>query len=389
MSTRPRLPGTVYALGFVSFCTDLGSEMIVPLLPALFASLGAGMLQLGLLQGISDLLVAFLRITSGWLSDRQQRRKPWLLFGYGLSTLMRPLFALVQGPWQALAVRAADRVGKGLRSAPRDALVADIVAPAQRGRAYGVQRSLDHAGAMCGALLASLLVYLGMQIRTVFAWSLLPGLVAVSLIVLAVREPAARDRQVDAGVVPARARQIGPFLLVVGLAAVGSVIDLFVIARALELGAAPAALPLLWALLHLVRSTFAAPLGALSDRWGRRAVIGVGLLGQVLVLVGFACTDSLTIVWLLGAALGLHAAFTEGAERGFVADLVGSKVRGRGFGAYYCAHGLAAFGGAALVGWSWDRFGAWAGFTVAAVATALAALVLLLFVRSPTRVLVA
>ncbi|MCB9886828.1 MAG: MFS transporter [Planctomycetes bacterium] len=385
MSRRPRLPGTVYALGFVSFCTDLGSEMIVPLLPALFASLGAGMLQLGLLQGISDLLVAFLRIASGWLSDRQQRRVPWLLFGYGLSTLMRPLFALVQGPWQALAVRAADRVGKGLRSAPRDALIADVVEPAQRGRAFGVQRALDHAGAMCGALLASLLVYLGMQVRTVFAWSLLPGLGAVLLIALAVREPAPRQRPVEAGPAPGSTRQLTPFLLVVGLAAVASVIDLFVIARALELGAAPAALPLLWALLHLVRSTFAAPLGALSDRWGRRAVIGVGLLGQVLVLVGFALTDSLPIVWLLGAVLGLHAAFTEGAERGFVADLVGSKVRGRGFGAYYCVHGLASFGGAALVGWSWDRFGAGAGFAVAAAATGLAGLVLLLFVRGPVR----
>lgn len=382
MVGRPRLPGTVYALGLVSFCTDLASEMIVPLLPALFASLGAGMLQLGLLQGLGDLLVAGLRVASGWLSDRQRRRKPWVLLGYGLSTLMRPLFALVQGPWQALAVRAADRVGKGLRSAPRDALIADVVEPGQRGRAFGVQRALDHAGAMCGALLASLLLLLGQEVRTVFAWSLLPGLAAVMLIVFAVREPTATAHRGAAALERGTKGGLAPFLVVVGLAAIGGCIDLFAIARALELGAEPAALPLLWALLHVVRSTLAAPLGSLSDRLGRRAVIACGLLWQVVVLVAFALTESLPAVWALCAALGLHAAFTEGAERGFVADLVGGKGRGRGFGAYYGVQGIAAFAGAAGIGWLWDHHGAAAGFAAAAGASGLATAALLL-VKSP------
>ncbi|HEX6811891.1 MAG TPA: MFS transporter, partial [Planctomycetota bacterium] len=151
----------MFALGTVSFLTDLGSEMILPQLPLLFAEIGGSMLQLGLLQGISEFVVAGMKLASGWLSDRQRRRKPWIVLGYALSTLVRPLFALVATPWQAVLVRSVDRAGKGLRTAPRDALLADSVPADRRGEAFGVQRGMDHAGACGGALLASGLLALG------------------------------------------------------------------------------------------------------------------------------------------------------------------------------------------------------------------------------------
>lgn len=385
-----RLPTTVYALGLVSFCTDLGSEMIVPLLPALFTSLGASRLQLGLLQGLSDLVVAALRIASGWLSDRRERRKPWILFGYGLSTAMRPAFALVTAPWHALLVRSLDRVGKGVRSAPRDALVADLVDRAGRGRAFGMQRALDHAGAMAGAVAASACVFAGLGLRSVFALSLLPGLAAVLLIVFAVREPdrGAAAKTPGPAARPACAaptpRRLLPFLVVVAVAAIGGTVDLFAIARAGELGVPVALHPLLWAALHVARATLAAPLGAWSDRIGRRTVIAVGLALHAPVLLGFALVDAPGWLWPLFVALGLHAAFTEGAERGFVADLVDDGRRhGRAFGVYYAVAGLAAFAGTALLGALWDAAGAGAAFGTAAGATLVALILLLILVRAP------
>jgi len=185
---REGLPRTVYALGAVSLCTDAGSEMVLPLLPALLHSLGASMLLLGLLQGIGELIVAGLKLGSGIWSDRWSRRKPWLLIGYGLSTLVRPLFALATTPLAVVGLRSCDRIGKGLRAAPRDSLLADSAPAARRGAAFGVQRAMDHAGALLGALLAALLLGLGVPLRWVFALALLPGLVAMLVLWRMVQE---------------------------------------------------------------------------------------------------------------------------------------------------------------------------------------------------------
>lgn len=385
--SRQGLPRTVYALGCVSFFTDLGSEMIVPLLPAFLAGLGGTMLQLGLLQGLSDLAVAVLKFTSGWWSDRQGRRKPWVIAGYALSSLVRPLFAVVQGPWQAVLVRTADRVGKGLRSAPRDALLADVVGGAQRGAAYGVQRAMDHAGALAGALLGSALLWWGLPLRTVFALSLVPGLAAVAVLVFAVREagrtpPEASGRAPEP---PQAVRRLLPFLVVVVLATASASVDLFLLVRASELGVPPMQLPLLWALLHVVRSALAHPLGALSDRAGRRAVIGWGLFVHGLVMVAFALVAHAAWLWPLFALHGLHAAFTEGAERGYVADLTGAGRRGTVFGVYHMVQGLAAFVGPLLLGALWDVEGAGGALGAAAVAAGLALLVLVLAVPRAQR----
>ena len=386
---QKRLPLTVWALGLVSFCTDLASEMIVPLLPAFLAGLGAGPIALGLLQGSSDAVVALLRALSGWLSDRQRRKKPWIVAGYAISSLLRPLMALVQSPLQALLVRAGDRLGKGLRSAPRDALIADVVASGQRGAAFGLQRAMDHAGALAGTLLGFLLLSTGSGHREIFAWAALPGALAVAALVVLVRErpPAADVAAADPTGRAGDLRALWPFLGVVFCSAFGSVIDLFLLQRALELGIPLAHAPLLWAVLHLVRSTLAAPLGRLSDRLGRRRVIAGGLAAQfaVLLVFGMVRESWSWAVWPLFAAHGLHAAFSEGAERGFVADLTRAGRRGTVFGIYHACSGLSAFVAAVAIGVLWDRVGAMAALHTAAAAAIVGAGLLLTIVAAPRR----
>jgi MFS family permease len=384
-SRRRRLPPTVFALGWVSFCTDLGSEMIVPLLPLLMTEIGASMSTFGLLRGASELAVSVLKLCSGWLSDRGRRRKPWIVGGYTLSALLRPLFALVQAPWQAVAVRAFDRVGKGLRSAPRDALLADVVPPKDRGAAYGVQRAMDHAGALCGALAACALLWLDVSARTVCALTVAPGLAAVLVLWLCVREPEDRPAAAPptaAPPAPTDLRRLRPLLIVAALTAAAASMDMFALALAKELGVALWQLPLLWAVMHVASSTLSHPLGALSDRLGRRRVIAVGLLVQAAVLALFALLTAATAAWLWPAFLlfGLHAAFVEGAERGYVADLSGAGRRGTVFGVYYVVHGVASLVGALAIGWLWDARGASAAFAAGAGAALAALLALALFV---------
>jgi len=369
---RPRLPRTVFALGAVSFLTDVGSELIVPLLPVLITAVGGSMQQLGLMQGISELVVAGMKLAGGWLADHFGRRKPWIVAGYALSALMRPLFAIVALPWQAVLVRSADRAGKGLRTAPRDALLAESVAADRRGEAFGVQRGMDHAGALGGALLGSLLLSLGCEMRTLFLAALVPGLLSVFVLVTWVRETPHEPALAAGALPPAPVGTLLPFFAVVALTAVGGAVDLFLLARANELGMPAASLPLLWAVLHVARAGLSQPLGALSDRLGRRRVIGCGLTAHAFVMVAFAMVEQSWWLWPLFAAHGLHAAFTEGAERGFVADLTGAGNRGRSFGWYNAVQGVAAGMGPLLIGTVWDGVGARAAFLCAAGATVLA-----------------
>lgn len=368
-----RLPRAVYALGAVSLLADVASELIVPLLPLLLAQVGGSMVHLGLLQGISEGAVSLLKLASGWLSDRQRRRKPWMVAGYGVSALLRPLFAFVGSPWAMAAVRAGDRVGKGLRSAPRDALLADLVEADQRGAAYGVQRAMDHAGALLGALLAAALLALGVELRVIFALALIPGLLGIVVLVRFVperaRDAAGSTRPSDP---PGATRRLLPFLLVAAPSAVAASVDLFALMRARELGMPDVALPLLWAALHVVRSTLAAPLGRLSDRYGRRRMLAIGLLLHALVLVAFADVQHAAWLWPAFLGLGLHAACTEGAERGLVADLTGAHKRGRAFGLYHAVQGVAAFAGPIGLGALWQAHGAAAAFHAAAGAAGLA-----------------
>ena len=384
-----RLGRTVIVLSAVSLFTDLSSEIIYPLLPLFLTSvLGAGAATLGLIEGAAESTAALLKLASGWWSDRVHRRKPLVLAGYGLASVVRPLVAFATAPWHVLAVRVLDRVGKGVRTAPRDALIADATSPALRGRAFGVHRASDHLGAVGGPLIAyALLEQLGLSLRHVFLWAAVPGVVAVLLVWFGVREtPRVRAAaSSDAPATPATsgvsgtepARLGGAFWRYLGVVLVftlGNATDAFLLLRASQLGVAVALVPLLWAMLHVVKSASSVIGGDLSDRLGRRPLIVGGWLVYALVYFLFARASAAWQVWALFAVYGLYFGLTEGTEKALVADLAPVASRGTAFGWYNLAIGIGALPASVLFGVVWQRVSPEAAFSLGA-ALALAAAV--------------
>jgi MFS family permease len=379
-----RLPRTVIALGAVSLLTDASSEMIYPLLPVFLNSvLGAGPLAIGAIEGAAESVAALLKLASGWWSDRLPRRKPLLVAGYGIASVVRPLIGLTQGVWQVLAIRLADRAGKGIRGSPRDALIADAVDPSQRGRAYGFHRAADHTGAVAGPLVAyALLTWGGFSLRTVFLLAAIPAAAAMVALIFGVKE----TRRVTATEArkPSLERQgldrrFWAYLGVLMLFTLGNSTDALLILRANELGVSAALVPILWALLHLVKATSSTPGGTLSDRIGRRPLIIAGWLVYSAVYLGFAFASATWHAWALFIAYGVYFGLTEGVEKALVADLVPASVRGAAFGWYNLTIGLAALPASLIFGGLWQVYGAATAFVVGA-GLALVAAVGLLFV---------
>jgi len=380
---------TVRSLGLVSLLTDASSEMIYPLLPAfLTGTLRAGPAFLGIVEGLAETVAAALKIVSGGLSDRLRRRKPLVVAGYSLSSLVRPLVALATAPAHVLAVRVLDRVGKGVRSAPRDALVAAVVPPEDRGRAFGFQRAMDHAGAMVGPLLASAAMLVTSDLRVVFALAVIPAALAVATLVLGVREEARPAAPAAVTATPGEASPLEPALLrylgVLAVFTLGNSSDAFLLLRAQEAGIALAAIPALWALHHLVKAGVSTWGGALSDRVGRRRVILAGWGVYALAYAGFAVAVSPLAIVGLFAFYGLFHAFTEGTERALVADLAGEATRGRAFGLFHAVTGATLLPASLITGVLWQRFGAPVALGTGAALAALAAFGLLALVPAPT-----
>jgi MFS family permease len=373
-----RLPRTVIALGAVSLLTDASSEMIYPLLPVFLSSvLGAGPLAIGAIEGLAESVAALLKLVSGWWSDRLARRKPLVVAGYGLASLVRPLVGLAQTVPQVLAIRVIDRVGKGIRGAPRDALIADAVDPSMRGRAFGFHRAADHAGAVIGPLAAyALLAWGGLSLRAVFLLAGIPAALAVITLVVGVRET---PRAVRPAVARGGLRGAGPdgrfraYLVVLLLFTLGNSTDALLILRASELGVSAALVPVLWAMLHVVKSVSSTPGGILSDRVGRRPLIIGGWVVYAAVYLGFAVASVEWHAWALFATYGVYFGLTEGVEKALVADLVPATGRGTAFGWYNLTIGLAAFPASLLFGAIWQAFGAPAAFTVGAGLAVIAA----------------
>jgi MFS family permease len=376
------LGGNVITLGAVSLLTDIASEMIYPLLPLFLTSvLAAGPATLGAIEGLAESTASLVKLGAGLRSDRTRRRKPVIVFGYALAALVRPLVALATSAGLVAAIRFTDRVGKGLRGAPRDALIADSVDPALRGRAFGLQRSMDHAGALIGPLVAAALLASGrFELRTVFALAAVPGLLGVALLVWRVREPA---RAAGAGE-PAVGRRLGAlprgplrrYLVVLLLFTLGNSSDAFLLLRAAELGLAPAHLPLLWAFFHLVKAAGALPLGALSDRMDRRRLIIAGWAVYALVYLGFARASAAWHVWALFAAYGLYYALTEGVEKALLVDLAPAHSRGGAFGWHAFVLGAGALPASLIFGALWQAWGPLAAFGAGATLAAAAAMLL-------------
>jgi MFS family permease len=380
---RP-LHRTVRSLGLVSLLTDASSEMIYPLLPAfLTGTLRAGPAFLGVVEGLAETVAAVLKIVSGGVSDRLRRRKPLVVAGYSLSSAVRPLVALATAPAHVLAVRVLDRVGKGVRSAPRDALVAQVVPREDRGRAFGFQRAMDHAGATVGPLLASAVLLVTSDLRIVFGLAAIPAAFAVATLVLGVREEAHGSSPTPERV-PAPSGPLEPALLrylgVLAVFTLGNSSDAFLLLRAQETGVSVAAVPALWALHHLVKAGASTWGGALSDRVGRRRVILGGWAVYALAYAGFAAASSVPAIVGLFAFYGLYHALTEGAERALVADLAGEASRGRAFGLFHAVTGAALLPASLLTGVLWQRFGAPVALGTGAGLAAVAALGLLVLV---------
>jgi len=374
--SRSWLSRNVIVLGVVSLFTDVSSEMIIPLLPVFLTSvLGAGALALGWIEGLAEATASVLKLLSGRWSDRAGRRRPFVIGGYTVSALARPLVALATAPWHVLAVRLADRAGKGLRSSPRDALLAASVAPDERASAFGLHRAMDHAGAVLGPLAATAVLTLWTDdLRKLFWLAAIPGALCVVVLVTGVREHppapatgmALRDDAPDA---PGGLRRL---LVPLGLFTLGNASDVFLLLKAGESRAPLVTLPMLWMALHAVKMATSLPAGWLADRHGRRLIVGVGWIVYAVIYTGFAFAESQATIWALFVAYGLYHGLTEGPEKALVAELVPKAQWGGAFGVYYLVLGLCTLAASVLFGALWQGYGSYVAFLTSA-ALALAA----------------
>jgi MFS family permease len=356
--------------------------MIYPLLPFfLTASLGAGPAILGTIEGAAESASSLVKLGSGWLSDRF-RRRPLVIAGYGLAAVVRPVLSLVVAAWQVLALRLTDRFGKGIRTAPRDALIAESVDANRRATAFGIQRAADHLGAAIGPLFATalLLAWPG-ELRRVFAMAAVPGIIGALLVVWKVREQ--WPHVPESGTVTTTTRKLTRFdpaflryLGVLLIFALGNATDAFLLLRASELGVPLAAVPLLWSVHHVSKSLLSVPGGMLADGLGARRAVAGGWLIYAVVYAGFAFATATWHAWALFVAYGAFHALTEAPEKALVAALAPVGRQGAAFGAYHAIIGMAALPASILFGLLWARFGPATAFITGA-ALALSAAVLL------------
>jgi MFS family permease len=377
-------PRPVRLLGWTSFFTDAASEAIYPLLPVfLTRSLGGSAVALGIIEGAADATSSLLKLVAGRLSDRAGRRKPFVVAGYGLASAARPLIAFATTWSHVLAIRLTDRVGKGLRSAPRDAMLGALAPEGQRGRVFGYHRAMDHAGAVAGPIAAAVFLWFSPgDYRTLFALTIIPGALAVALVlrVPEVNDPSSASiRSVPA--LDTTARVLTPplrrFLLILALFTFGNSTDAFLLLHLSNAGLPTTYVPLAWAALHVIKSGLSTHGGALSDRFGRRQLIACGWLVYAAVYAGFAWSTSLLalITWFL--VYGVHFALVEGSEKALVADLSGPATRGAAFGWYHAVLGVGALAASVLFGVVWETFGAPAAFMMGAGVAVGAAFLLL------------
>jgi MFS family permease len=394
-----RLPRNVFAIGFVSLLNDASSEIIYPLLPVfLFLTLGASPGVIGLIEGTAESISSLLKLFAGYFSDKRGKRKIFVVFGYSLASLARPLLAFATNWYQVLAIRLTDRVGKGIRSAPRDAMIADTVRVEERGLAFGFHRAMDHAGAVVGPLIGYVLVLLfavnrnsptASEFTKIFIAASVPALAAVIVAVFYVREAPRKKHLNDSnGIKPIRLSLRGfdsnfkRFLFIVALFTLSNSSDAFLLLRARTAGVSIVAIPLLWAMLHLSKVVSSLFGGHLSDILGRRRLIVSGWILYAAVYSGFAFVSNPVSVWILFLIYGIYFGLAEGAEKALVADLVRPEQRGTAYGLYNLAFGITVLPASLLMGALWDWRGPTTAFLVTGLLGASAALLLLTMVKT-------
>jgi MFS family permease len=370
----------------VSLATDSASEAIYPLLPFFLTRvLGAGAVSLGILEGAAEAVNSLLKIASGRMADRSRRKRPLVLFGYGVSSIARPFIAITTTWTQVFLVRVLDRVGKGVRGAPRDAMLATWTTPTTRGKVYGFHRSMDHIGAVVGPTLASLFLWFYPdRYRMLFALTIVPGAIAVALIFFVTERavdgdpPAEREaRRSAVEIHPSEGRLPGEFtafMLVLTLFTLGNSTDAFLLLKLTDVAGTARFVPLMWAALHVVKAAVSVVGGSWSDRVGRRTVIAIGWLVYAVVYAGFAISSQLPALFAWFLLYGFYFGFAEGTEKALVADLTPADRRGFAFGVYNAVQGLGGLAASVVFGLVWRSFGAAAAFglgaTLALAATA-------------------
>jgi MFS family permease len=374
------LPSTILLLGLTSLFTDVGTEMIFPLLPVfLVETLHAGPDYLGLVEGAADTVSSLLKLVSGVTADRIRRRKNLVLFGYALAGVVRPLVAIATRPWHVLVVRVTDRIGKGIRGAPRDALIADA-AGARAGSGFGFNQAMDDVGAVVGPLLATSLVALHWPLRRVFLVAAIPGLVTMALVAM-VREPPRVPSPLPSRAAPLAAFSLGrPLQLYLGilmLFALGNSSDAFLLLRARSLGLSTEEIPVLWAVLNLSKVLWTYLGGQWADRMPKSALIAGGWLVYGAVYLGLALAGAAWQVWALFVVYGIFYGLTEPVEKALVSDLVQAGQRGSAYGAYNFVIGIAALPAGLLMGSVWRVRGPSVALSMGAGLAALSCVLLL------------
>ena len=348
-----KLPRQVKLFGAVSLLNDFASEMVYPLLPAFVTGvLGGGAAALGALDGAADAAAALIKLVAGRLADRPSRRGPLIVIGYFIAAAVRPIIALTGAAWQVIGLRVVDRFGKGLRTPPRDALIGDVTPAPLVGRAFGLQRGLDHVGAIIGPLVAWAVLSRGADVRSVILWSIVPGVLVTVLAAWAVTGGSGRERAVTPESIPpstASSRPLPPFIIAISAFYLLRMPETLMILRAQTLGIAVALIPLLWSALHVVRSSTSFVGGALSDRIGPSRTMWIGWIAYVVLAAGMALATTPLAAWLVFLALGVVAGLTESPERALVSAATGGH-RGSGFGVYHALTGVAALVGGIVLG---------------------------------------
>lgn len=376
------VPGTVVGLGLVSMFTDLSSEMIYPLIPVfLTTTLGAGALALGVIEGIAESTAAILKVVSGWWTDTVKRRKPFIFAGYGIAGAVRPLIAFATAWPFVLGVRFVDRVGKGIRTAPRDALIADVTPLESRGAAFGVHRSLDHFGAVLGPLVAAALLLLGFSLRWVFFLAFIPAVVVIVVIARLVKEPEQTGTITTSGrSVFSRGGELGhgywKLIVAVMVFTLGNSADAFLLLRLSDAGVGVIWIAVLWSMFSLVKMGSNLIGGRLSDRVGRKPLVLAGWVFYAAIYLAMGITSSTPLLIALFLAYGLYFGVTEPVERAWVAGLAPADLRGSAFGYYNAAIGIGALPASIIFGGIWAAFGPATAFTFGASVAAVAALIL-------------
>jgi MFS family permease len=357
-----KIPKNIFVLGLVSFLTDVSSDMIYPILPVFLSDvLGSSKLFIGLIEGVAESTASVLKVFSGWLSDKLGKRKFLVSLGYGLSSLGKPLLSIVTAGWQVLCLRFLDRFGKGVRTSPRDALIAESSSQERRGLSFGFHRAMDSGGAVIGPLLAFLfLPLINRNYRTLFLIASIPAFLSVLLLILFVQERKKVKEKISSITKPKLSgfdRRFKIFILGITIFTLGNSSDAFLFLRAKSLNIDVVYIPILWLVLNLVYTLVSLPAGWLSDRIGRKNLILSGLFVYALVYLGFAFATQSYHAWLLFAVYGVYYGLTNGTMRAQVADLVGKDRRALAYGIYHGAVGMTALPASLIFGWLWQSVG--------------------------------